>query len=111
MTPAEIRNEIKETTAVLKPKKSLLLKYEKERKKLYNDINDLQKRLEEIDDVITGRAHRYYSEKEYDIPSYRGNRRAHKLVASVKYPGLYAEVKSLEEQLGVLKSLNRKDIK
>ena len=109
MKGSEISKEIKETTASLKTKKSFLLKCEKEREKLCADITDLQRRLREIDDVICGKAHKYYSEKEYDIPRYHRNIKAPKLVVSVKYAGLYEEVQSLEEQLGVLKSLNRKD--
>jgi chromosome segregation ATPase len=107
MTPEEIKEEIKETTAMLKRKKTLLTKYEKERNRLYKDVTTLQKRLKEVDDIITGKAHKYYSEKEYDIPTYPRNRYIHgrRLVATVKYSGLYQEVKSLEEQLGVLKNL------
>ena len=110
MTPEEIRKEIKETTAALKRKKSLLLKYEKERKIIYDNLTDLQIKLKEIDDVIIGKANKYYTQKEYDIPQYRWGSKSMaltKVPVTVKYAGLYQEVASLEEQLGVLKAIRR----
>ena len=102
----EVKFEIQETTAELKRKKSFLTKIEKERKQLVQKVQRAQERLLNIDAILKGRTQRYKSEKEYPIPNYRfENRMAHKVVAKVKYSGLYEDVKALEEQLAVLKEL------
>lgn len=115
MKPEEVKTEIAKTTSELKNKKALLTKFEKERDELAKTIKYTTQQLEKLDSIISGKAHTYYSEKEYAIPVYSryGSTRytkEKKLVAKVKYSGLYEDVKALEEQLAVLKILKTKKL-
>lgn len=114
MKLSEVKKEISETSSLLKSKKALMLKYEKARDEIVKKVNDLQKRLSHIDDVINGKAHSYYTEKSYETPysshRYRGVEQRRRHVTTVKYPGLYEEIKSLEEQLSVLRNIKKEDL-